>query len=102
MTRSHAIAESVSAVSTSDSPFTVALVEAEKLMPSAERRLAASSKLVRVRVDRLEEEVDDRAAAKRRELLDAALVDLLERLGGVEDEHDVVGRQVAHVDDVAA
>ena len=50
ITRSHAIAESVSAVSASDSPFTVAEVDAEKLMPSAERRFAAISKLVRVRV----------------------------------------------------
>ena len=50
ITRSHAIAESVSAVSASDSPLTVAEVDAEKFSPSAERRLAAISKLVLVRV----------------------------------------------------
>jgi len=49
---------------------------------------------------RLEEEVHDCAAAKRRELLDPALVDLLEGLGRVEDEVDLVDRQVLNVDDV--
>ena len=34
---------------------------------------------------RLEEQVDDRRAAQRRHLLDRALADLLERLGGVEN-----------------
>ncbi len=101
ITRSHAIAESVSAVSASDSPLTVAEVDAEKFSPSAERRLAAISKLVRVRVLGLEEEVDDGAAAQRRQLLDAALVDLLEGVRGVEDQRDVLGREVLDVDDVA-
>jgi hypothetical protein len=44
----------------------------------------------------LEEQVDDRAPAQGRQLLDAALVDLLERLGGVEDERDVIGGEVVH------
>ena len=40
---------------------------------------------------RLEEQVDDGAAAKRRDLLDRAAADLLHRLGGVEDQRDFVG-----------
>src|SRR5690606_28884483 len=38
---------------------------------------------------RLEEQVDDRLAAQHRHLLDRALADLLERLGGVEDRADL-------------
>ena len=50
-TRSASIASSVAAVSASDSPFFVDELDAEKLMASADRRFAAISKLVRVRVD---------------------------------------------------
>ena len=45
------MALSVSPVSASVSPFFVELDEAEKLMTSADMRLPAISKLVRVRVD---------------------------------------------------
>ena len=50
---------------------------------------------------RLQEQVDDGATAQRRQLLDATLVDLLERLGGVEDQIDVLGSEIVHRDDVA-
>src|SRR5258708_31896020 len=36
-----------------------------------------------------EEEIDDRGSAQRRNLLDRALADLLERLGSIEDETDL-------------
>ena len=48
----------------------------------------------------LEEQVHDRAAAKRGDLLDGAPVDLGERAGGVEDLRDVVGREARRVDEV--
>ena len=50
----------------------------------------------------LEEQVDDGTAPKGGQLLDAALVDLGERLSGVEDERDIVGGKIVHRDDVAA
>ena len=51
ISRSQAIDDSVCAVSRSDSPLTVADADPLMLTPSADRRLAAISKLVRVRVD---------------------------------------------------
>ena len=55
-------------------------------MTSADSRLAAASNEIRVRVRVLEEEVDDRAAAQRRQLLDRPLGEAGELLGRVEDE----------------
>src|ERR1041385_2536746 len=48
----------------------------------------------------LEEEIDDGLAAKRGHLLDGALADFLERLGGVEDEPDLPGGQRLQPDQV--
>ena len=42
---------------------------------------------------RLEEQVDDRRAAQRRHLLDRPLADLLERLGGVENQLNLLAAQ---------
>ena len=75
------------AVSMRVSPLLRALVSASKLMISAESRFSAISKLLRVRVRVLEEEVDDQALAQGRDDLDlGALADLLEGLGLVQDE----------------
>ena len=75
-------------------------------MTSALSDLAASSKLERVRVRGLVEEVQDAAAAEGRDLLDLALGDLGEGAGAVEDPLDVValevldGEQVPHAGDL--
>src|SRR5438105_2648367 len=47
-----------------------------------------------------EEQVDDRLAAQRRHLLDGPLGDLFERLGGVEDQADLIGREALEPDQV--
>ena len=49
----------------------------------------------------LEEEVDDDAPAERRDLLDRARADLAKALGGVEDELDLVLRQLLEAQEVA-
>ena len=64
---------SVRTVSFSDSPFSTLEPLAAKFTTSALRRLAASSKELRVRVRGLVEEVQDRAPAQRRDLLDLAV-----------------------------
>ncbi len=58
-------------------------VGAQALLRDLERRARARA--------RLEEEVHDRPAAQGRHLLDGAAANLLHRLGGVEDERDLVG-----------
>src|SRR2546427_1660184 len=49
-----------------------------------------------------EEEIDDRLAAQRGDLLDGALRHFLERLRGVEDEADLVGREALEADQILA
>src|SRR5207302_837329 len=49
-----------------------------------------------------EEQVDDGLAAERRDFLDRALGDFLEGLGGIEDEPDLVRREVLEPDQVLA
>ena len=56
-----------------------------RLMTSADSRLAAISKVVRVRVRVLEEQVEHALAAQQRHLLHLAVVDAEEGAGGVED-----------------
>ena len=84
----------------------LALVDARAgermLTTSALRRLAASSKLELVRVLGLVEEVDDRAAAERRDLLDLAARDLGEGLGPVEDALDRGAVEIVDRDQVAS
>src|SRR5206468_441131 len=48
------------------------------------------------------EQVDDRLAAERRDLLDGPLGHLFEGLGGIEDESDLVRREVLEPDQVLA
>src|SRR5438552_3424925 len=51
---------------------------------------------------RFEEQIDDGLAAERRDLLDGPLGDFLEGLGGIEDEPDLVCREVFEPDQVLA
>src|SRR5690606_29384148 len=51
---------------------------------------------------RLEEEIDDRLAAKRGDLLDRPLAHFLERLRGVEDEPDLIRRERLEIDEILA
>ena len=89
---SGAIASMFSAVSTSVSPFSTldaatAMFErvgAQPLLGDLERGAGARARLV--------EQVDDGLAAQRRHLLDRPLPDLAHRLGGVENEIDLVAR----------
>ena len=67
-------------------------VGAQALLGDLERRAGARA--------RLEEQVDDGAAAQRRHLLDGAPADFLHRLGGVEDEHDLLGAEIGDAEQV--
>src|SRR5438034_1303876 len=49
-----------------------------------------------------EEQIDDGLAAERRDFLDGPLGDFLEGLGGIEDEPDLVCREVFEPDQVLA
>src|SRR5207237_10030357 len=51
---------------------------------------------------RFEEQIDDGLTAERRDLLDGPLGDFLEGLGGIEDEPDLVCREVFEPDQVLA
>ena len=92
---SGAIASMFIAVSASVSPLStlevddgdVQRVGAQPLLRDLERRARARARLV--------EQVDDRLAAQRRHLLDRPLADLAHRLGGVEDQVDLVAREIA-------
>ena len=96
------IASRLSAVSASVSPFTtlevrdgdVQRVGAQALLGDLERGARARA--------RLEEQVDHGLAAQRRHLLDRPRADLLHRLGGVEHERDLLGRQVGDAEQVLA
>ena len=69
-------------------------VGAEALLGDLERRARARA--------RLEEQVDDGAAAQRRHLLDRALADFLHRFGGVEDQHDLLGAEIGDAEQILA
>ena len=75
------------------SPFETLEPLVEKLITSADRRLAASSKRDPRPRGVLVEEVHDGPAAERRDLLDDPRAHLAEGLGRVEDPHDVLGAQ---------
>ena len=92
--QSGAIASRLRAVSSSVSPLLTLEVETLMLTASAESRLAAISKEVRVRVDDLEEEVDDCAASQSRHLFDLATGDVAERFSRVEQVSDFARLQV--------
>ena len=94
-TMSIRIASRLRAVSTSVSPLRhararrrdVHRVGREALLGELERDARARR--------RLEEQVDDRRAAQRRHLLDRPLADLLERLGGVENQTNLLAATAA-------
>ena len=65
------------------------------LTVSADSRFSANSNEMRVRVDASKNRLTIVDAAQRRHLLDRALADLLERLGGVENEPDLVAATAA-------
>jgi hypothetical protein len=69
-------------------------VGAEALLGNLERRARAGA--------RLEEQVHDRLAAQRGHLLDGARAHFLHRLGGVEDERDLLRREVGDAQQVLA
>ena len=90
-TMSIRIASRLRAVSTSVSPFDTLEPDAATFTVSARQPLLGELERDARARRRLEEQIDDRRAAQRRHLLDRALADLLERLGGVENEPDLVG-----------
>ncbi len=81
--QSGCIASRLSAVSTSVSPFATDEDETEMLTASAERRLAASSNEVRVRVEFSKNEIDDGFSPESRDFFDLARIDLAEIFGSV-------------------
>ena len=83
------MAFSVAAVSSSVSPLFTEEVETDMLITSAPSRLPASSKLVRVRVEVLEEQVDQRPAAQQVALGLAGTVEQHVALGQVEQMADL-------------
>ena len=89
-------------MSFSDSPLSTDEPAALIDIASAESRFAASSKLDERAGRGLEEEVDDGAAAQRRQLLHLALERRLERARGAEHPLDVVARQVGDREQVPA
>ena len=90
---SAAIAERLAMVSSSDSPLAADERAMSRLITSADRRVAAISKVVRVRVRVLEEQVEHALAAQQRHLLHLAVADADEAAGGVEDVREDVARQ---------
>ena len=101
-TMSIRIASRFRAVSTSVSPLEtrepddgdVHRVRGQPLLGELERDAGAGG--------RLEEQIDDGLAAERRHLLDRPLADFLERLGGVENEPDLLGAQRLEPEQVLA
>ena len=73
------------------SPLLKLEVAAEILITSALNRTAASSKEVRVRSSWFDKKIYQRFPTQRRQASDFACADLLEGVGGVEDEVDFVG-----------
>ena len=93
-TMSMCIASRFRAVSTRVSPLLTEDPELATFTVSAESRFSANSKEMRVRVEASKKRLTIVLPAERRHLLDRPLADFLERLGGVEDEPDLVGREV--------
>ena len=85
------IASRLRAVSTSVSPLLTEEPAAATFTVSAREPLLGELEGDAGPGGGLEEEVDDGLAAQRRHLLDRPLADFLERLGGVEDEPDLLG-----------
>ncbi len=96
------IASRLRAVSTSVSPFDTLEPDAATFTVSADSRFSANSNETLRARGRLEEEIDDRRAAQRRHLLDRALADFLERLGGVENEFDLLAAERLEAEQILA
>ena len=96
------IASRFRAVSTSVSPFDTLDPDAATLTVSADSRFSANSNEMRVRVDASKNRLTIVDAAQRRHFLDRALADLLERLGGVENEPDLLGGQRLEAEQILA
>ena len=90
------------AVSMNDSPFDRLDPLGEKSCVSAESRLAARLKLVRVLRRILEEQVEYDPALQGRHLLAAARRDLGKRLRGIEHGEDLLGRKLLEPQQVLA
>jgi hypothetical protein len=88
-------------VSTSVSPFTTLEVAIATFSVSALRTFLGHLERGASPRARLEEQVHHRAPAQRRHFLDGPVRNLLHRLGGVEDEHDLLGREVGDPEQVA-
>ena len=89
-------------VSRSDSPLSTLDPAAFRLTTSAESRLAASSNDELVRVDDSKKTVITVRPRSVGHLLQVAVHDRLEALGGGQDALDVVAVEVGHRDQVAA
>ena len=87
------IASRFRAVSTSVSPFDTLDPEAETFTVSADSRFSANSNEIRVRVEFSKKRLTIVAPRSAGHLLDRSLADLLERLGGVENESDLLAGQ---------
>ena len=88
---SGSIASRLRTVSISDSPLVTLDVAVAMLSVSALRRFSATSNEVRVRVLGSKNRFTTVRPRSGRHLLDRARADLLHRLGGVEDQHDLAG-----------
>ena len=88
------IASMFLAVSMNDSPFERLEPLGEKSCVSADSRLAARLKLVRVRVEFSKNKLKTIRPLESGNLLAAARRDLGERLGGIQDRQDLLARQI--------
>ena len=100
-TTSGSMASRVFAVSRMVSAFVMLEVDGEKFTTSAESRLPAISKLVRVRVEDSKNRLIKVRPRKRRHLLDLAASDLLHVPGRLEDALDLVALQILDAEEIA-
>ena len=95
------IASRLSAVSTSVSPFTTLELATATFSVSALSRFSATSNDVRVRVLGSKNRFTTVRPRSVGTFLIGRCRDLLHRLGGVEDEHDLLGREVRDAQQMA-
>ena len=87
-------------MSLSVSPFVRLEVVAEMLMTSALRRDSGELERCPGPRARFDKEIDQRFSAQRRDLLDLARADLLERIRRIENEIDFVRRKLANPEQI--
>ena len=95
-------ASRILAVSLSVSPFVRLEEAAEILMTSALRRIGGELEGGARARARFDEEIDERLAPQRRDLLDLAGADFFEGIGRIENESDFLGGQLAQAEQVFA